>query len=42
MPALLEGRGIAVRFGGVAALKGVDLSVDPGEVLSVIGPNVAG
>ena len=42
MPALLEGRGIAVRFGGVAALKGVDLSVDPGEVLSVIGPNGAG
>jgi branched-chain amino acid transport system ATP-binding protein len=42
MPARLEGRGIAVRFGGVAALKGVDLSVDPGEVLSVIGPNGAG
>jgi branched-chain amino acid transport system ATP-binding protein len=42
MPALLEGRGLAVRFGGVAALKGVDLSVDAGEVLSVIGPNGAG
>jgi branched-chain amino acid transport system ATP-binding protein len=42
MPALLEGRGIAVRFGGEAALKGVDLSVGPGEVLSVIGPNGAG
>jgi branched-chain amino acid transport system ATP-binding protein len=42
MPALLEVRGVAVRFGGVAALKGVDLSVDAGEVLSVIGPNGAG
>ena len=42
MPALLEGRRLAVRFGGVAALKGIDLAVDAGEVLSVIGPNGAG
>jgi len=42
MPALLEGHRLAVRFGGVAALKGVDLAVDAGEVLSVIGPNGAG
>jgi branched-chain amino acid transport system ATP-binding protein len=42
MPALLEGRGLTVRFGGLTALKGIDLAVSPGEVLSVIGPNGAG
>ena len=42
MPALLEGRGLTVRFGGLLALKGIDLGVAPGEVLSVIGPNGAG
>ncbi|MCU1591892.1 MAG: ABC-type branched-chain amino acid transport system, ATPase component [Frankiales bacterium] len=33
---------LAVSFGGVAALTGVDLEVLPGEVLGIIGPNGAG
>ena len=42
MPALLEGRGLTVRFGGLMALKSVDLAVAAGEVLSVIGAHGAG
>src|SRR5579875_2203667 len=35
-------RNLSKRFGGVAAVDGVDLEVAPGEVLAVIGPNGAG
>jgi branched-chain amino acid transport system ATP-binding protein len=38
----LEVRDLAVSFGGVTALRGVDLTVWPGEVVGVIGPNGAG
>jgi ABC-type branched-subunit amino acid transport system ATPase component len=41
-PALLELRGVTKRFGGLAALGGLDLDVDEGEIVSVIGPNGAG
>jgi branched-chain amino acid transport system ATP-binding protein len=39
---LLELEGIAVSFGGLDVLLGVDLVVHEGEVVSVIGPNGAG
>ncbi|HPG27914.1 MAG: heme ABC exporter ATP-binding protein CcmA [Spirochaetaceae bacterium] len=38
----LEGVGLEKRFGRVAALRGVDLEVRPGESLAVLGANGAG
>ena len=40
--ALLEVRGIDVRFGGHHALRGVDLAVAAGRISGLIGPNGAG
>ncbi|HUO47926.1 MAG TPA: ABC transporter ATP-binding protein [Acidimicrobiales bacterium] len=40
--ARLEVAGVEVRFGGVVALRGVDLVVDSGRVTGLIGPNGAG
>ena len=40
--ALLEVRGANVRFGGHAAVRDVDLDVEPGVVTGLIGPNGAG
>ena len=40
--ALLRVSGLAKRFGGVAALGGVDLAVEPGEIHGLVGENGAG
>ena len=41
-PALLNVEKLTVRFGGVTALRDVDISVASGEVVGLIGPNGAG
>ena len=40
--ALLKLDQLAISFGGIVALAGVDLQVEDGEILSVIGPNGSG
>ncbi len=40
--ALLETKGLFVRFGGLAAVKDVSFGIEPGERLAIIGPNGAG
>ena len=42
MTALLEVRELTKKFGGVTALDGIDLSVERGEILGLIGPNGSG
>jgi branched-chain amino acid transport system permease protein len=39
---LIAARGVTCRFGGLTALKDVDLDVKRGEILGIIGPNGAG
>jgi heme ABC exporter ATP-binding subunit CcmA len=41
-PSLLDVRGLQRAFGRVRILNGLDLSLQPGEVLAVAGPNGAG
>jgi branched-chain amino acid transport system ATP-binding protein len=42
MNALLELRGVGARYGGVQALRGVDIVVGEGEFVVLLGPNGAG
>ena len=39
---VLEARGVTMRFGGLTAVRGVDLTVNSGEIVGLIGPNGAG
>jgi branched-chain amino acid transport system ATP-binding protein len=40
--ALLELSGLVAGYGGITALKGIDLTVDTGEIVALIGSNGAG
>jgi branched-chain amino acid transport system ATP-binding protein len=39
---LLDVRGLEIRYGSVVAVRGVDLTVKPGELVAIIGNNGAG
>lgn len=39
---ILEGKGVSIHFGGLAAVSEVDFYVDEGEMVGLIGPNGAG
>jgi len=41
-PAFIQAKGVEVRFGSIPALRGVDLSLYPGEITVMMGPNGAG
>lgn len=42
MSSLLKVEGLTVRYGGVQALNGVDIAVNAGEVVAILGANGAG
>ena len=40
--AILECRGIERRFGGIVAVTGVDMVIQPQEIFGLVGPNGSG
>src|SRR5207248_1413898 len=41
-PPVVEVRGLQKRYGQIEAVRGIDLSVEPGEIFGFLGPNGAG
>ena len=41
-PVLLEAKGLEIQYGGIRAVKGIDLAVGEGELVCLIGANGAG
>ncbi len=39
---MLEAQGLGVSYGGIRAVKGIDLTIAPGELVALIGANGAG
>lgn len=42
MTPLLQAKGIEKRYAGVSALQGVDMTVEPGRIIGLLGPNASG
>ncbi len=42
MTALLEARGVRARYGEIEALHGIDIAVEPGSIVALLGANGAG
>jgi ABC-type branched-subunit amino acid transport system ATPase component len=40
--ALLETKGLSINFGGLWAIDSVDFSIEPGQIIGLIGPNGSG
>ena len=39
---MLDAKGVVKRFGGVDVLKGIDLTVEKGDVVAILGPSGSG
>jgi simple sugar transport system ATP-binding protein len=42
VPPVIEARGITKQYGALTALQGVDLTINPGEIVGLVGDNGAG
>jgi ABC-2 type transport system ATP-binding protein len=42
MTAVIEARGLAKNYGSTQALRGIDLNIQAGRIVGLIGPNGSG